>query len=721
MRTLANLRGWGQWIDEHAVAVCAGWSFWLAAGYLLFGSSSFVRVFDNGDSYVPARIDQGKMLAAGHFAYWNPQWATGVDLLASGLSPLLDVVFFAVAPGWLAYGGTMWLQRFVAAFFTYRLLRDCLRLDSLPSLYAALACSLLHQRTMDFWHAAGFTMFDGLGLPALAFVLWALSRLELQHRYRSHFQALGLGLLLAVTAYFHFSVLCLPLIVFWFIFVTPSRTPRFWTALTAFMLGWAVASLPVLWATTANTPFSHRVDWLPGGPIPVIEGWTDQARYFRQFALENWLPASIVAAGLLLPRLRSSHLLALSSALALGAVVYVATAFVQIRFAGELGFMRGFDFSRIRNFFPFVLFVAASVALQAIGGAAVQRSRAAQTLLWGGATLLLISQSAYVNGRILVGQLIGEGRTFAAQYDSRDLQHLADMKNRLPPFRVATVEDYYQKPSWLWAYGLETSDGYINLYPKRYREFWEQVIAPLAAKRRDAYNKLHYWGNQLYLFAPPSSSIAFDQFYRLPLLSLANTRFIVSRVPLEHHDLILVPPITDVERDGWDEIRESVATVRRGGPARRGKLRIYENRSVMPRYFVVTRARVFHGSAQLLEALRNSTTEDLRTYAYVSQADSAGVPLGELSGGGREAPVEPEISSASADRITLVVSTPSPAILVAANSYSPYWQASVDGASLPLFPVDHTFQGVRLDAGHHAVELRYCPPYAFGSRCSSSP
>jgi uncharacterized membrane protein YfhO len=67
--------------------------------------------------------------------------------------------------------------------------------------------------------------------------------------------------------------------------------------------------------------------------------------------------------------------------------------------------------------------------------------------------------------------------------------------------------------------------------------------------------------------------------------------------------------------------------------------------------------------------------------------------------------------SRSSDRVQLAITSAAPAIFLAINSYSPYWQAIVDGRIARVFPVYHAFQGVYLEAGRHDLTLQYVPPY----------
>jgi uncharacterized membrane protein YfhO len=65
-----------------------------------------------------------------------------------------------------------------------------------------------------------------------------------------------------------------------------------------------------------------------------------------------------------------------------------------------------------------------------------------------------------------------------------------------------------------------------------------------------------------------------------------------------------------------------------------------------------------------------------------------------------------------ADRVVVSVSADRPGIVVVTQNYSPFWKARIDGVESRVIPVDHTFQGVRVEAGKHEVELSYRPPYA---------
>jgi hypothetical protein len=210
----------------------------------------------------------------------------------------LDVLLFAVTPGWLAYGLFMWVQRFIAGYFVYRQLKDSLELDTLPSLYGGLAYSLFAQTTFDFVYSAGFHLYDGLGLPGLPFILWALDHLEVNRKYRPFFYSAGLGVLLSISSYFYFTLFFIRLFFCWFILVRPKREPKFWGFFALFVMAWLVSAWPVLWSSLLNAPLSHRVDWTPDAPIPVVPKWAGQVAQLIQLARDNIAALGLFAVGL---------------------------------------------------------------------------------------------------------------------------------------------------------------------------------------------------------------------------------------------------------------------------------------------------------------------------------------------------------------------------------------------------------------------------------------
>jgi hypothetical protein len=194
------------------------------------------------------------------------------------------------------------------------------------------------------------------------------------------------------------------------------------------------------------------------------------------------------------------------------------------------------------------------------------------------------------------------------------------------------------------------------------------------------------------------------------LLSLANVRFILSPRPLVDDRLRLVSSrVATAPPRGPKELSRR----RRLLKLLRGEvpwlpLYVYENREVLPRFFLVGRARVFDGREQLLDSLASAGPEELRSTAFVSRQDVQAAEIESLDAMGGTVTCR----SLADDRILLDVDATGPGLLVVTQNFSRYWHAHVDGSKRPLIPVDHAFQGLFVPGGKHEVVLSYEPPYS---------
>ena len=136
-------------------------------------------------------------------------------------------------------------------------------------------------------------------------------------------------------------------------------------------------------------------------------------------------------------------------------------------------------------------------------------------------------------------------------------------------------------------------------------------------------------------------------------------------------------------------------------------LYIYKNKRALPRFFLTGKARVLASGADVVAALEKASLDELRSIAFLEQQDISELRPFALDGEGGTV----TIKQYSADRIVLDVVSKGREILVVTNNYNRFWKACVEGKEAPLFPVDHTFQGVVVNHGRQEVTLEYAPPY----------
>lgn len=196
-----------------------------------------------------------------------------------------------------------------------------------------------------------------------------------------------------------------------------------------------------------------------------------------------------------------------------------------------------------------------------------------------------------------------------------------------------------------------------------------------------------------------------DQLYRMNLLSLANIRYFVSREPLSG------PGLVELQRapKPWGELstREKIVISLTENFNGRTWLYVYRNDHALPRFFTVRDVRAFDTDRATVEAMAEASIETLGKTLFVNRA---ALPPG-LAADSTFEQGNVTLISYSADRIELEVAGNGPRVLIASNTFSRYWKASVDGVPAALFPADHTFWGIALDKGRHRVVFTYLPSY----------
>lgn len=700
-----------QWSCEHPFYLFLLWSLWLSCEYFIFGPYSFVRILEDGDCAMNGRLLLFFNLASQKLGYWNPFQLSGNDTTLGSYIFELDSLPFVFLPGWLATGLVMWLQRFIAGYFTFRLLKETLNLTAFSAIYAGLAYSLLANYPAT-GSQLGFPIYYGLGIPAISFFIWALSRLN-EHKKASYFFAFGIGGLFSITTSVGFGIFVLPVIIFWFLFVVPRLTLKFWSMVLIFIIVFLVFKSPLLWAISLSAPLSHRAFWTLNITDPA------GSMLIQKLFVKDLVPLGIAVLGLIASRSRFRPLVACVSAIVacLIFVIFVFPLFSSFVLP-HMGFLRGYQFDRIYLLYPYLTIISAAIGISCLYewrfGLVKKSSVFYSVSLYTAVLVIAIGLVGWQSLRMKIESLpqMLIGYNYTTIYQNPALLQLAEANKMSPPFRVVTVAnqqniDVYPfdvlYPAAASVHGLESADGYVGVYFRRYQEFWEQVIWKLLEVTPN-YAHFSAWGNEVALY---------NGVYDLKLLSLANVRFIFSNCPLQDKNLLLLPfgSSNRDEQIAWKKMgkRNRLKAVLLQGHRSPGyPTYIYENHHVFPRFFLAENVRLFEESKQVLEALRQADYAELRSTAYLKKSDVAFLSFGKL--GVTKGYVE--LQSYTSDRIILKVNNPQSSILIITNNFSPYWKATVNGIKTTVFPVDHTFQGVYVGSGEHKVVLEYSPPYA---------
>jgi len=262
---------------------------------------------------------------------------------------------------------------------------------------------------------------------------------------------------------------------------------------------------------------------------------------------------------------------------------------------------------------------------------------------------------------VIVLDLFAVGMSFYPRADSK----LADVT---PPavqflqqdkslYRIASYDVPGQKVFNANAgmlYGISDVRGYDSVIPKQYVEY----MRALAPQDELLYNRIAAF----YDYQPLGSA----------LLNLLNVKYILTTRAVPNPGYALV----------YDR-----------------EIKIYENKNVLPRAFMVSQARAFANRDELLNAL---PTLDPKHEVWI---EAPALPMQPTSSEGASVDVEKYAGS----EVILKTSAPNAAYLVLADSYFPGWIAQVDGEDSPIYRADGNFRAVLVPQGEHTVRFKYSP------------
>jgi hypothetical protein len=144
-------------------------------------------------------------------------------------------------------------------------------------------------------------------------------------------------------------------------------------------------------------------------------------------------------------------------------------------------------------------------------------------------------------------------------------------------------------------------------------------------------------------------------------------------------------------------------------------VRIFENKRVLPRAFLVPQAVQVEGPAEANQIVRTGQLPDGSPFdpaavALVEVSDSAELPgtiLANVIGRSRH---EARIVSTRPGRVEIVTAADSAAFLVYSENYFPGWRATSDGVRTSVYRTDGTLMGLVVPAGTHRIVLTFTPP-----------
>jgi len=722
MIALNHLKSQSHNRSMHLILLC--WVAWLTFPVFCFGPESYLRLHDSGDGAIPILMTYLRS----PWSLWASNIASGTDLISQGFWLEYSSFFLYLFPDWIALAALTIFQRWVAGYFMYRLLREPMQIKGSIALLSGLAYATFG---FDMWQF-GYSPANALTWAGIPAVIWALERIDNISGKRAWMFASLLGIAVSLSSYYILAVFIWPCVFLWFVLIRKKCAIRFYMLLGVTLFFWLLFEWPIIEHTYYQVHLSHRV-----ARGHMMAGyWENHSSLFHQLWNNSLYELVFFIIGVIVwlrkrrqsPNLHRLMLTVITIMLCYRSYQLLVT---HSSIVSDLTF--GVDVTRVFTVLPFLGVAGGAMGLQELyanvaqqqGGGAVQRLKG---LSWyslgrGACILFMVGQTLVMHSATLVLQRVGYRVSEA--YHRPEIEKLVYKNGDL--FRVASAG---APPSLLFAYGLQTADGYLNLYSQTYHEYWKKVILPLRESNANEYDYFNHYGNRICLFLPKIDKTDYtlqgasiNEFFDINLLSLSNVRYLISSVPLLSSELKLVAEDVDPYYNAMRNMKSKlnkIWTALQKGPLRRS-VYIYENPNALDCIRVLYKTRTFSTDKALLEALSKAELKDFETYAYVLELDEA--RLSDESNPDKMPREEIDVKILSKSNGLQVVSVDhkKTGILTFSENYSPYWHVFIDGKEGKIFPVYHTYQGVILPPGSHKVTLCYSPPSFLGrvySKCS---
>ncbi len=693
------------------------------------------------DDY-PRRVLARDMVGAGIVPLWNPYYLSGTPFLATELLAGLfyppNMIYLLTDP-LRAFGLSAALHLFLAGLFMYLYLRS-IGLAQASALFGAVGFEL-----------SGYFLINLMWLPRVASAAWApLLFFSFEKYWRERVLGymcllafgLAMSILAGMPAVVVFVLFALGLYVFFRVVVT-LRSSGLTKALrgvavvvAGVWLGTALAAVQLI-PTYEAAPFFERAEWgyeetLDTGRAPLTLG----TALVPGILTNPWRPSIYGGVVILLLALwavthRRDRYVLFFGALALLSLslflnipdvlyrlLYLIPVFrvgrlmeVKIVYAFTLSVLAALGFSSligVTNERNQSSMLRASLSVLALAGVALAGVLVAVTLqpygmgsptlpAWhlqnlgspGRATLLVLLVAALlflrvrrrvgvgVYGSLAILLLLGDMYSFG--WTLNPPQRADDLFFETESTRFLSADsDLFRiirgpggggvlPPNTAAVYGISDAQGYSSLVLDYYGQFMDLIEPGLAKTRR-------------------IGELTRVESLTSPLLDLLNVKYVLTR------------PDVSQELAEFDAAREDIELVYEG------EIRIYENKNVLPRAFVVHDYKVLPDQEDVFSEL-TSERFDPGAYVVLEEEPLSSGEVTRLPGDYSTA----QIVDYGPNRVSIEVDAAGDGFLVLSDLYYVGWKAFVDGENEEVYKADYVFRAVPVEKGSHFVELIYDP------------
>lgn len=653
---------------------------------------------------------------------------SGIDLAGNGFLPhtvsfVLVGMTYLLGVSW-AIKSTVLLKALLGFYFTSLYLRTRYSMGLIESIFGGLLFSIQTQivpvqassQTLDQFGA-------GLSVDLIPAIIYALYVLGLDNtiakqRILSLSIMFVIGLLYALSSTIPYLPICLGFIVVWFLCERAFGIDRL-ALLSAFLCGAGIAMLPIFYAFVLDHAYSARKGfnnfsfYNEGGLKTLILGYTAAFTSFLMRKKEFFL---LIFAALLFVPNKFAPLIYRVTIFIIFVLFAIGGDFLQpslsILFGEHLGIVRSVSlYTNFVSAFP--------LALLSAWGLSVLRDYRLKIVVFACA---IIADISFQNpGNLWDARTVSKSDGYIYNADIllnhdklKRLAHQAD-GGRLSTISVVGDRAQISMPgfhgnwlNWLFpilpqAYGIESTDSYVNLSPQFVKDFYEKRIGNLGPDPiHSAYIETSFDGHIKYengCFIQTAPIDLDSAGIEIGALRDAAVKYVISSVALHSHHL---------RQDELSDSGSELGCTDRGylvWPERLERPKVFIYRTDWTPEFVSVTRNVALNSDDVSENSRRSrgAPAERGPLVFLDEEDLRRLP------GMSEAPTksdELEIRERRSDLVRATVKLTAPALVYFSYGFEWGWRGTIDGEDAKILRANFGFQAVWVPAGSHEVEIR---------------
>lgn len=280
--------------------------------------------------------------------------------------------------------------------------------------------------------------------------------------------------------------------------------------------------------------------------------------------------------------------------------------------------------------------------------------------------VVIITADLFMVGRNKLLTLLGDAKycyfkTQATDFLVRDKELYRVMRMASDKPRKCFHDDILSSNTQM-VYGIYDAQGYLSFLLQRYGEFMNHIEPGI------------------YINEPGENFICGlnnTESLNSRLIDLANVKYILSAREIKNNRFSLV----------YDK-----------------EFKIYLNKNVLPRAFLVPRAKLIKDPKQILGYMGSDEFESEKE-VILEEEPSLRIPSRSIISTNSRVLIE----RYEAERVVLNITADCDGWLVLSDTYYPGWKAYVDDKTVRIYNADYVFRAVEIKKGKHKVTFNYSP------------